>query len=84
KVFLLEAVWSRVLPRIQRAFDIAASGEIGQVPWVSSDLGFPAPYDPTARLSALIDGGGALLDITVYPVLWALGTLGFPQSVTAI
>ena len=83
KLFLMEAVWSRFLPSMQRAFDIAASGELGDIHWVSADLGFPAPYSPTSRLWARQDGGGALLDIAVYPLLWALGTLGFPQTVSA-
>lgn len=83
KLFLMEAMWSRFLPSMQRAFDIAASGELGTVQWVTADLGFPAVYSPTARLWALKDGGGALLDLTVYPLLWALGTLGLPQSVSA-
>jgi predicted dehydrogenase len=82
-VFLMEAVWSRFLPSMQRAFEIAASGEIGEVKWVGADLGFPAPYSPGSRLWAPKDGGGALLDMTVYPLLWALGTLGFPQTVSA-
>ena len=68
---------------MQRAFEIAASGEIGEVKWVGADLGFPAPYSPSSRLWAPKDGGGALLDLTVYPLLWALGTLGFPQTVSA-
>src|SRR6476661_10069978 len=83
KLFLMEAVWSRFLPSMQRAFEIAHSGELGTVQWVTADLGFPAPYSPTARLWAVKDGGGALLDLTVYPLLWALGTLGFPQTVSA-
>lgn len=82
-LFLMEAMWSRFLPSMQRAFEIAASGEIGDVKWVAADLGFPAPYSPTSRLWAPRDGGGALLDIAVYPLLWALGTLGFPQTVSA-
>lgn len=82
-LFLMEAVWSRFLPSMQRAFEIAASGELGQIQWVTADLGFPAEYSPTARLWALKDGGGALLDLSVYPLLWALGTLGFPQTVSA-
>ena len=82
-LFLMEAMWSRFLPSMQRAFEIAASGEIGEVKWVGADLGFPAPYSPTSRLWAPRDGGGALLDITIYPLLWALGTLGFPQTVSA-
>ncbi len=83
KLFLMEAVWSRFLPSMQRAFQIAASGELGEIHWVTADLGFPAPYSPTARLWARKDGGGALLDLSVYPLLWALGTLGFPQTVSA-
>jgi predicted dehydrogenase len=83
KLFLMEAVWSRFLPSMQRAFEIAASGELGEVHWVTADLGFPAPYSRTARLWARQDGGGALLDLSVYPLLWALGTLGFPQTVSA-
>src|SRR6476469_7410267 len=83
KLFLMEAVWSRFLPSMQRAFEIAASGELGDIHWVTADLGFPAPYSPTARLWARKDGGGALLDLSVYPLLWALGTLGFRQTVSA-
>ncbi|MDQ4504151.1 Gfo/Idh/MocA family oxidoreductase [Sinomonas sp. ASV322] len=83
-VFLMEAVWSRFLPSMQRAFEIAESGEIGEVQWVSADLGFPAPKDPSNRIWAVDSGGGALLDLTVYPLLWAVGTLGFPDSLTAL
>ncbi|MBT2595641.1 Gfo/Idh/MocA family protein [Arthrobacter sp. ISL-72] len=83
KLFLMEAMWSRFLPSMQRAFQIAGSGELGTVQWVTADLGFPAVYSPTARLWARDDGGGALLDLTVYPLLWALGTLGLPQTVSA-
>jgi predicted dehydrogenase len=83
-LFLMEALWTRFLPAAQRAFQIAASGEIGTVQWVSAEVGFPAPPDPTARIWALADGGGALLDLAVYPVLWAWGTLGLPDAVTAV
>lgn len=82
-LFLMEAVWARFVPGMQRAFDIIASGEIGPVQWVRADLGFPAPNDPEARIWAPKDGGGALLDLTVYPLLWAWGALGAPQSVSA-
>ncbi len=80
KLFLMEAVWSRFLPGMQRAFEIAASGELGDVHWVTADLGFPAPYSPTSRLWARQDGGGALLDISVYPLLWAAGDIGVPPD----
>jgi len=82
-LFLMEAVWTRFLPAMQRALAIAASGEIGTVHWISAEVSFPAPLDPTARIWARADGGGALLDLAVYPLLWAWGTLGLPDSVTA-
>lgn len=83
-LFLMEAVWTRFLPAYQRALEIAASGEIGTVQWVSAEVGFPAPQDPTARIWAPADGGGALLDLAVYPLLWAWGTLGLPDEVRAV
>ncbi len=83
QLFLMEAVWARFVPGFQRALEIVASGEIGEVKWVRADLGFPAPIDDTARIWAPADGGGALLDISVYPLLWAWGTLGAPAAVHA-
>jgi predicted dehydrogenase len=83
KLFLMEAVWARFVPGFQRALEIIASGEIGEVKWVRADLGFPAPLDDTARIWAPADGGGALLDITVYQLLWAWATLGRPDAVAA-
>ncbi|WP_434617981.1 Gfo/Idh/MocA family protein [Arthrobacter sp. A5] len=82
-LFLMEAVWARFVPGMQRAFEIAASREIGDVQWVQADLSFVAPLDRAARIWDPAAGGGALLDLSVYPLLWAWGTLGAPQSVTA-
>jgi predicted dehydrogenase len=82
-LFLMEAVWTRFLPAVNRAWEIIASGEIGEPQWVQADLGFPAPYNPASRIWAPVAGGGALLDLTVYPLQWALGALGFPASVSA-
>ena len=82
-VFLMEAVWSRFLPCINRLWEILSSGELGQIHWVQADLGFPAPYDPASRLWDPAAGGGALLDLTIYPLTMAVGALGFPQRIQA-
>lgn len=82
-VFLMEAVWTRFTPGFQRAQQILESGEIGDVKWVHSDLGFPATADRSSRIWAREAGGGALLDLTVYPLQWALLGLGHPDSVHA-
>lgn len=82
-VFLMEAVWTRFLPSINRAWDIIASGELGEVRWVQADLGFVSVYDRSSRLWDPAAGGGALLDLAVYPLTWAFGALGFPAEVAA-
>ena len=82
-LFLMEAVWTRFLPATRRALEIIRSGGIGTVRWVQADLGFPAAYDPTDRLWDPAAGGGALLDLAVYPLTWAVAALGFPAGLTA-
>lgn len=82
-LFLMEAVWTRFLPSVQRAAEIIASGELGEIRWLQADLGFPAPCNPESRLWRLDDGGGALMDVGVYPLTWALISLGRPESLTA-
>ncbi|WP_104108708.1 Gfo/Idh/MocA family protein [Arthrobacter sp. N199823] len=82
-LFMMEAVWARFVPGYQRALEIIASGEIGEVKWVRADLGFVAPKDESLRIWAPDNGGGALMDLSVYPLLWAWGTLGKPDKVAA-
>jgi predicted dehydrogenase len=83
KLFLMEALWTRFLPSTRRALEVVRTGKIGTVRWVQADLGFAATYDPDDRLWDPAAGGGALLDLTVYPLTWAVNILGFPESVTA-
>ncbi|WP_341481654.1 Gfo/Idh/MocA family oxidoreductase [Arthrobacter gengyunqii] len=83
-LFLMEAVWTRFLPCINRIWEILASGELGEVRWVQADLGFPSPPDPASRLWNPEAGGGALLDLSVYPLTLAVGSLGFPDAITAV
>jgi predicted dehydrogenase len=82
-LFLMEAVWTRFLPSFRRAMKILRSGEIGPLRWLQADLGFAAPFDPSSRIWDPAAGGGALLDLAVYPLTWALGALGEPSSITA-
>ena len=82
-LFLMEAVWTRFLPSFRRALEILHSGEIGQPRWLQADLGFAPEYDPSSRIWDPAAGGGALLDLAIYPLTWALGTFGEPSSVLA-
>jgi predicted dehydrogenase len=82
-VFCLEAMWTRFLPHTVRIRRLLADGALGRVTTVVADHGqFFAP-DPAHRLYAPELGGGALLDLGIYPVSWAHMVLGTPTSVTS-
>ncbi|AFR27028.1 putative oxidoreductase [Arthrobacter sp. Rue61a] len=82
-LFLMEAVWTRFLPSFCRAVEILRSGEIGEPRWLQADLGFVPAFDPASRIWDPAAGGGALLDLAVYPLTWALGVFGEPLSMLA-
>ncbi len=84
ELFCMEAMWTRLNPLIRQAVAIAASGEIGDVLGVRTDLSKLFPYDPAHRLYDLAAGGGALLDLGVYPVTVAWMFLGRPDAVQAL
>src|SRR5690606_34640178 len=82
-VFFMEAMWTRVNPVIRRVRELVAAGAIGEVTHVCADFGLAGPFPPGHRMRAPELGGGALLDLGVYPVTLAHIVLGTPQSVTA-
>jgi predicted dehydrogenase len=80
--FLMEAMWTRFQPLVARLRALVADGAIGQLRTVTAEFGFRA--DPAAVAHRLLDpaqGGGALLDLGVYPVAFAQMLLGAPSSV---
>jgi predicted dehydrogenase len=76
-VFLMEAMWMRFNPLIQ---SIAADPRFGDLRSVQATFGFAAPYDPAHRLWAPELGGGALLDLGIYPFSLAQLLLGTPSG----
>jgi predicted dehydrogenase len=79
-VFAMEAVWMRANPLILRAQEIVASGVIGDVVAVHADFSIGLDFDPGHRLYDLANGGGALLDLGVYPMNFAWLFLGRPDT----
>ncbi|MGV2940546.1 Gfo/Idh/MocA family protein [Mesobacillus sp. LC4] len=71
KLFLMEAMWTRFLPPILKVREWIDSGKIGEVLLVKADFGFRAPWNPEGRLLNPALGGGALLDVGIYPVTFA-------------
>ena len=81
--FLMEAMWTRFLPIMEKTLELVREGRIGAVRYVRADFGFLAPFDPAGRLYNLRLGGGSLLDIGVYPLFLCLQLLGEPDSIRA-
>ncbi|MGC9670108.1 Gfo/Idh/MocA family protein [Planosporangium sp. 12N6] len=83
QVFLMEAMWMRCFPAIHTVAGLIADGAIGDVTSVHADFGMAAPVATTHRLRAPELGGGALLDLGVYPVTFAHLVLGAPDRIEA-
>ena len=79
--FLMEAMWMRCNPAIRQLTDLVAAGGIGDLVSVHADFGLQGPFDPAHRLRAPELGGGALLDLGVYPLNLAHVFLGTPAEV---
>ncbi|GAB2840898.1 Gfo/Idh/MocA family oxidoreductase [Streptomyces deserti] len=81
--FLMEAMWMYCNPLIRRVKELVDDGAIGEVRTVQADFGIAGPFPPAHRLRDPAQGGGALLDLGVYPVSFAQLLLGEPADVTA-
>jgi len=82
-LFLMEAMWMRCNPLVRRVQALVASGALGEVQQVRADLGFVVDKPPTDRLLDPALGGGALLDMGIYPLTFAQLFLGEPSAVAA-
>lgn len=71
QVFLMEAVWTRFFPAIQKVLDVIHSGAIGDVRCVQSSFTFRIPDDYQGRLTDPMYAGGALLDVGCYNLHFA-------------
>jgi predicted dehydrogenase len=83
EVFLMEAIWTRFLPSTWRVLEIMESGELGKLTEVYADFGFRFEFDPEHRLFDPAKGGGALLDIGIYPVFLSQLMAGPPEKLQA-
>lgn len=80
-VFLMEAMWTRFLPVQAAIQDVIKSGQIGKVKIVVADhtrylVDIRRLWDPEL-------GGGALLDLGVYPLNFIVRLLGLPSKITS-
>src|SRR3972149_10103043 len=70
-LFLMEAMWVRFLPAVVRLRSLLAEGRIGDLTWLHASFHSKPPREPGNRFYDLGMGGGALLDLGVYPISFA-------------
>ena len=83
KRFLMEAIWTQFLPYMQKLKQVIRDGAIGEIQMIEADFGFKADYNPNGRLFNPSLGGGALLDIGIYPLFLCHTLLGKPDEISA-
>lgn len=83
KLFLMEAMWTRFFPLMTQLRELIQAGRIGEVRLLQADFGFRGEANPEHRLYNPALGGGALLDVGVYPVSLASFILGTPSVVSS-
>lgn len=81
KLFLMEAMWTRFFPLMAKLRELLSEGVIGELRLLTADFGFRAGQAEEPRLFGLEYGGGALLDVGVYPVSFASMLLGPPTRI---
>jgi len=84
KMFLMEAMWTRFFPAIQKLRELIRNGSIGVVKSVHASFGFCSDGS-MQRLVDLNLGAGALLDVGVYCVAFASWVFGpdAPSTIVA-
>jgi predicted dehydrogenase len=83
QLFVMEAMWTRFMPSVVEAKRIVDSGEIGTPANVTADFGFTSDAGPEHRLFAPELGGGALLDLGIYPLSMSSFFMGAVTGVKA-
>ena len=83
-VLAMEAMWTRCMPLVRDLLERVRRGDIGTVRSFAAAFTVPFAYDEGHRLFDLTNGGGALLDIGIYPVTLAHLVLGHPTDLQVL
>ena len=81
-LFVMEAMWTRFLPHVIEIRSLVAEGALGEIVTIIADHGHWFPHEDRRFDPDL--GGGALLDLGVYPLSFSSMLLGTPNRVVAM
>jgi predicted dehydrogenase len=82
-VFFMEAMWTRCVPAVLRMVEMVRAGVIGEPRLVTADFSVSFEGGPEHRMRNPALGGGALLDLGVYPLAISRLVFGEPSVVQA-
>ncbi len=71
-VFLMEAMWTKFLPATRIVKQWIHNKIIGEIKYMNISFGYRTEFDPNSRVFNPELGGGALLDVGVYPISYAI------------
>ncbi|MDR2570822.1 MAG: Gfo/Idh/MocA family oxidoreductase [Oscillospiraceae bacterium] len=85
KIYLLDGLWTRFNPVVCQALDMINEGAIGQVRSLTASFCIYKDFNPNARHFDPELGGGSLLDIGIYPILYACMVFDeMPEEISVI
>ena len=80
-LFFCEAMWMKCRPTYLKMKSWISNGKIGDIRCIKADFSNFVPFDTNDRLFRADCGGGALLDVTVYPLTLVHDLLGVPDEI---
>ena len=81
-LFVMEAMWTRFLPSMRRVKQLIREGAIGNLRLIIADHNQYIPMEMAPRLHEPALGGGALLDLGIYPLSLASLLMGPPENIS--
>lgn len=82
--FLMEAMWTRFLPVMEDVRRLIHDEKaLGEVQFLRAGIGMVQDFDPEHRLFDPSLGGGALLDIGIYPIAFSFDLFGPPDDMSS-
>ncbi len=81
--FFMEALWTRFNPSFVAIKKLIDDGVIGDVKYINADFSFKTDKPLSSRVLNLELGGGAILDIGIYPAFLTYSLLGIPDEILA-
>ncbi len=82
--FFMEALWTRFNPTLIAVKKHIDNKELGEISYINADFSFKSDKPLNSRVLDMNLGGGAILDIGIYPVFLSYIVLGVPDTISAV